>query len=834
MKALVQIYSFILSYLVYSIFFFLFSLSLSGQVYFQRTIGTSLTENAYSFLQIENGYIIVGTTNSSGAGNDDILILKTDLNFNTVWSKTIGGNQNDFPRSIIACSDGGYAILGSTFSFGVGDEEIILIKLSQDLELQWVKTYGRSNAERGFCIIEDSDGYIIGGTTTSGKGALVIKTDLSGSVIWSRTYGFNASSARCFNVLKTEDGNYLFDGPFKRSSQDFAYMLIEVNPSGNLIMAKSYNGNGNDHTRDILKVDGDGYYVFGHSTSFGNGSWDFLLLKVDLYGNFQWARNYGNIEDLWSSEILLTSDNNLLLTGHNGVFGDTDNDIVILKCDMTGNLLWSKSYGGSGVENQKFGNHETVCEIDNSFFLAIGQTSSFGVGSEDIYMIAFDDQGFSACNVFNYHLTINNPTLVGENIALPVNNFDVLVNEPSLTLENIDLIDSLLCPVLLTPIAGFQANNTIICSGNCIDFTDLSLNQPSMWNWYFEGAQPDTSSLQFPLNICYSDTGCFDVQLIVSNISGSDTLTLNDYICVKPIPEISLGNDTVLCLSDTFTLQGPPGNNIYLWSNGSTASQLSINSSGNYWLRVENEYGCVANDTIRVYFGYAKYANLGNDSTICQGEMIILDPGAGYSSYVWQDGSTQQEFNVFTSGVYWVEVTDSLGCVKYDTVVIDMIEVPDLFIGNDTNICDNSILLDAGHGFDNYVWQDGFLGQQYTVTFPGVYWVTADVQGCVNSDTILIVLDCPSNLWFPNCFTPNADGVNDKFKPEYENIFQYQLYVFNRWGQLIYDSNNIDEGWDGTIKGRKCPFGVYFFIAEYREGKNGINRSVSGSITLLR
>ncbi|RLD33790.1 MAG: hypothetical protein DRI83_08905, partial [Bacteroidetes bacterium] len=115
-----------------------------GQVSFQRTIGGTLNESVYSFTETGSGYLFVGATNSAGAGNEDILIIETDFNYNILTSLTLGGSQDDFPRSVIKCQDGGYAIIGSTYSYGAGNEEIILIKLSQTLSLSWVRTYGGS------------------------------------------------------------------------------------------------------------------------------------------------------------------------------------------------------------------------------------------------------------------------------------------------------------------------------------------------------------------------------------------------------------------------------------------------------------------------------------------------------------------------------------------------------------------------------------------------------------------------------------------------------------------------------------------------------------------
>ena len=465
-----------------------------GQTSFQRTIGTVNNESVYSFAETDNGYLFAGTTNGAGAGGDDILIVETDFSYNIQKSITLGGPQNDFPRSVIKCVGGGYAIIGSTYSYGAGSEEIILIKLSQALDLEWVKTYGGSNLERGFCILEDGSSFVIGATTKSGDGALVIKTDQNGNIDWSKTYGFDENSARCFSVVKTDNGNFLFTGPFQQSSSSYDFMTIEVNASGGLVSANAFVAGGNDHTRDIIRVDGDGYYVLGHSKSFGNGSWDLLLVKIDLNGSFQWAKNFGNINDLWASQLIMTSDNHLLITGHNGLFSEYSNDIIVLKCDKTGNLIWSKSYGGSNVENQMFGNHETIFEINSGSYLSMGRTSSFGAGGQDIYLMGFDDQGSSDCNFHELSISETSVHLQSQSISLPVKNYNPTITQPNLQISVVNLEDSMLCISTTPPVAGFSASGTELCVGECVDFADLSTNQPDEWMWYFEGG---TQRLQF-------------------------------------------------------------------------------------------------------------------------------------------------------------------------------------------------------------------------------------------------------------------------------------------------------------------------------------------------
>ncbi len=504
-----------------------------AQVPFQRTIGLDQHESVYSFVPISDGYLIAGVTRS--AGQSDILLVKTDFNFNFNWGKTIGGSQNEIPYAIIACADGGNLIIGRTNSFGQGGEDVMVIKLTAAHDLEWTKTYGLAGDDRGYCVIETGDGYLLGGkATTSGEVGMIIKIDLSGNVVWSKTYGDVNYSGWFFDVLETGNGNYIFEGPFEYPGQSSNYSLTEVSPLGDVLMAKTYNADGEDESMDVLAVPGDGYYILGHSNSFSSVGSDLYLLKTDLNGNVLWAKSYESNEDLWAAQVFLTSTNELLLSCHSDLL-DKDilnNDIVLISCDLAGNMNWAKSYGGTGSESQHLGVHETIFEVHPDLYTLIGQTSSFGEGQEDIYIIGIDRDGVSACNQFQYDINVTNQPGTDENVTMTVQNYNLQVAIHSMSISQVEMVDSLLCPIMQPPLAMFSVSDTSICQGGCVEFTDHSLQDPDHWEWHFDGAVPTTSTGQFPPNICYADTGCFDVLLVVSNDGGIDSLLMLNYVCV--------------------------------------------------------------------------------------------------------------------------------------------------------------------------------------------------------------------------------------------------------------------------------------------------------------
>lgn len=157
----------------------------------------------------------------------------------------------------------------------------------------------------------------------------------------------------------------------------------------------------------------------------------------------------------------------------------------------------------------------------------------------------------------------------------------------------------------LPPVANFLASDTSFCVGTCIDFTDQSINDPTTWNWVFQGAAPGTSSVQNPKTICYDSAGTFQVQLIVTNTNGTDTLVKN--IKVNPLPVADAGVDATIFAGDSIQLSAT-GGPAYTWFPGSDLSDTTIaspwakpDSTTTFYLTILDGNGCADSDTVTVF-----------------------------------------------------------------------------------------------------------------------------------------------------------------------------------------------------------------------------------------
>jgi hypothetical protein len=260
-------------------------------VRFAKTYGGTDSDFARSVQQTsDGGYIVVGETRSFGTGGD-ILLIKTDANGNVIWAKTYGGANYDYAYSVQQTSDGGYILVGGTWSFGAGIFDIFLIKTDENGNIQWAKTYGGTREDYGFSFQQTSDGgYIVVGHTVSfGAGnwdVFLIKTDANGNVQWAKTYG-GTDYDLAFSVEQTSDGGYIAAGYTRYVDIISSYyvFLVKTEANGNLSWAKTYGGGISDGTFSFQRTSDNGYIVAGWTYSFGAGYSDIFLIKTDANGS---------------------------------------------------------------------------------------------------------------------------------------------------------------------------------------------------------------------------------------------------------------------------------------------------------------------------------------------------------------------------------------------------------------------------------------------------------------------------------------------------------------------------------------------------------------------
>lgn len=305
------------------------------------------------------------------------------------------------------------------------------------------------------------------------------------------------------------------------------------------------------------------------------------------------------------------------------------------------------------------------------------------------------------------------------------------------------------------------------------------------------------------------------------------------FILAKTLPQFNLGNDTTLCEGRSIQLSAGTTADAFLWSTGNTQSNIVVNSPGLYWLNITLN-GCVYRDSIQINYALLPIVNLVKDTTLCRGNTLtlqILQPGA---SYLWSNGSIAPGIVVNTAGIYWVRVTLN-NCSAADTIRVRYMAPPVFSLGASLGICAGErILLNPGVPGALYLWQNGSRDSILQVTSPGIYSVTVSNMCGIKADSISIVPG-PCDLYIPSAFTPNGDNNNDLFRVlGRKNLAAFRLSVYNRWGQIVFTSADIRNGWDGRFKNIPLPEGLYIWTLYYQETGSSKPVQRKGIVALMR
>ena len=233
------------------------------------------------------------------------------------------------------------------------------------------------------------------------------------------------------------------------------------------------------------------------------------------------------------------------------------------------------------------------------------------------------------------------------------------------------------------------------------------------------------------------------------------------------------------------------------------------------------------------------------DTMGCVGSQLLLDAGSPGATYLWEDNSTYETRYVTSPGAYWVSVNDA-GCVNIDTIYCSFYNSPQVYLPKDTTVCLPDpikllpIVLQPNSLPNSYTWQDGSTQPNYQISKSGLYTLnTSNSCGSILDSVRVDFQNCNCNFYVPNGFTPNDDGINDVFAPKYICGFNgvvtnYQLRIFNRWGQLMFFSESPHAYWDGKYKGQLQPVGSYVWELEYNDNNIGKLVNISGVVLLIR
>ncbi|NVN94214.1 MAG: gliding motility-associated C-terminal domain-containing protein [Bacteroidetes bacterium] len=471
---------------------------------------------------------------------------------------------------------------------------------------------------------------------------------------------------------------------------------------------------------------------------------------------------------------------------------------------------------------------------------------------------------------------------------------------------------------------GCMIRDTVVVKYDSLSVSIASFANPSCFGGNNGSINTTINSLYPPFAFSWNTTPVLTTQNLSNLLAGNYILTFTDSLgCIKtasqtltaPTPVvISLGNDTSFCQGQSIVLQATQVFTSYLWSTGASTQSVNVNTQGAYWLKGTNASGCSGYDTINItlnptpivqiaptnpsvckgesitltassnllsttytwsntattttvnlsptlttsYFVIGKLnqcvdtafatinvkplpiiSTTADKNPICEGESTNLTAGSNMPSttYVWNNNVTGNTLSVApnNSAYYYVTGTAS-NCHDTSGITINVITQQSINLGVDDYLCvGDEKTLNANNLLGVFLWSNGTSGNTMIVNEPGVFWLRVDNNGCIASDTI--VLKPCSEIWVSNVFTPNNDGINDIFKANTKEIQKFQLYIYNRWGNLVFETHDVNMGWDGKYAGGDAQSGVYYWVIRYNENRSSnqnVEKEIHGSVTLLR
>ena len=276
-------------------------------------------------------------------------------------------------------------------------------------QITFEKTYGGSNHEQGFELIQliDSSFVVAGSTRSFGEpngDFYLIKTDKNGNLQWQQTYG-GLDSDFCYSIEKAFDGGYILAGTTSSfGSGSLDYLIIKVDSVGTFEWKKYYGGIGVEKLKDVIHSFDFCYYFLGITYSFGAGTHDIQILKTDVNGDTLWTKTYGGIHNDVANCLIQSTDSNLLFVGWTSNFNANSGDVLLTKIDTSGNIIWTKTYGGLYFD----GGSHLIQTFDGGYMIT-GRTQSSTAGvSNKLYLIKTDSFGDTIwTKAYNNHYFVN-------------------------------------------------------------------------------------------------------------------------------------------------------------------------------------------------------------------------------------------------------------------------------------------------------------------------------------------------------------------------------------------------------------------------------------------
>jgi gliding motility-associated-like protein len=375
--------------------------------------------------------------------------------------------------------------------------------------------------------------------------------------------------------------------------------------------------------------------------------------------------------------------------------------------------------------------------------------------------------------------------------------------------------------VTVNPIPELEIPELVtICDGDTyeLDFSGL----PYTFEWENGSTSPVRSFTQpGSYSLTATQDGC--------------SVTIDFEIEITTLNSFDLGGDVSACAGTSITLDtGLDGVNVQ-WSTGATTPSITVDQSGIYWAATGGS-DCSFSDTAVVTIHPLPEIVIEGADEFCFGTTSTLT-ASGADQFEWNDGRTTTDITIDVGGLFGVTgVFTATGCSSSATFRVRVTGPPWIFLPESASKCEGESITIRAESSEQVTWTHGPVGRTITVDSAGTYQAEVS-NACGMSSTYIIVEDeeCFYSLFIPNAFTPDGDGLNDIFRPVGERVRLFNMQIFDRWGTMVFETDHIDQGWNGSYRnnGYYCEAGIYA-IKYTIEWENGDIEEKLGHVSLIR
>ena len=711
-----------------------------------------------------------------------------------ISQKTLGGSSNETLNSTYATSDGGYILGGQTLSSN-GDVQGLrkglsdgwVIKTNNAGTIEWQMNLAGSRDDVITSIKETPDqGFIVLGYTAStdgdffsnhgGTDIFVTKLSKTGSIDWIKCFG-GTLDEKSGEIIVSSEGGYLFTGSAKSFNGDLLSKfpvdadawVVKITSTGIMSWQQLFNGIYTDICKSVKQLSNKNYVIVSNigNTSGANQREDIFVSVLLPNGNVNGQNSYGGSRQDLATCLEATPDGGFVILGksnsNNGTLTKNQGnfDVWILKMSATGVMQWQKTFGGSEIEGglgtDTFG---TIKPTDDGGYVFISSTNS---KNGDIQLPTTPWTGTNA-RVWVVKLNCKQDIQWQKIMGGSLTDFGVFVN------KNAD------------------ESYTVLANANSADGD------------------------------------------VLGNKGGQDFWFIHLSKDPKPKAKLIASGPVNFCEDKTVELDANIGNQYkYQWQKdgfdilGETNPKIIISQSGDYKvLVVPKDCSKPQTDTSAMIVVTQKpKIGLPTDTTFCRNPMQLNANRINGATYLWSSGENTPNIAPTSAGTYKLNVKVG-GCDVDSSVNVKQSSAPIITLKNQIEDCFDATkpyILSAGTDLTlRYKWLPNHeTSNNIYVSQAGTYKLVAmNTDGCTTEKTVVMIQKCVSKIYAANIFTPNADGDNDVFWISTQDVTEYDLKIFNRWGETVFTSTSESDVWDGNYHSRKAEEGTYSWKLTYR------------------